>query len=367
MRIVLLSHTGRSSVFRVGSHHLAREFARLGHDVLQVSNPLSLAHVVMIKDPEVRRRARLAVPLRLHSIDGARYAVPWSIFPLTPDPLRRPLTLGSTTLLLRTLRRAGFGTPDLVLVDQPLLDYLIAPLQAKQVIYRPTDINTDPLTIAAENRVLATVQGVIATSGVVADELRARFPALPYRVVENGAEIAHFTGQQTPWAQRRGAVYVGALDRRFDFAAVAELAASTPAEPIDLYSPTDSAPRELPANVRLLGPVDYDRLPPTLGAYRVGLLPLNDDPTNSGRSPMKLYEYLASGLNVVTRSTKPIAARGLRDVHAYHDGAGAVAAYTAALAREPTGDGRSAAAEMDWARRARLVLDACAEIADGQP
>lgn len=364
MRIVLLSHTGRSSVFRVGSHHLAREFARLGHDVVQISNPISLAHVVMVKDPEVRRRARMAVPIRLHSIDGARYAVPWSVFPLTPDPLRRPLTLGSGALLMRTLRKAGFGSADLVLVDQPLLDYLIPAFGSRQVIYRPTDINTDPLTIAAEQRVMSRAQGVIATSAVVAEQLAARYPALPYHVVENGAEIGHFAGHPTPWQQRRGAVYVGALDRRFDFAAVAELAAAVPNEPIDLYSPTLVAPDALRANVRLLGPVDYADLPRTLARYRVGLLPLNDDPTNSGRSPMKLYEYLASGLNVVTRSTKPIATRGLLDVHAYPDRSAATAAYRSALADPPTGDGAAAAAEMDWAARALLVLEACKQIAD---
>ena len=363
MRIVLLSHTGRSSVFRVGSHHLAREFSRQGHQVVQISNPISLAHVVMLKDPEVRRRAAMALPLRLHGIDGARYAVPWSVFPLTPDPLKRPLTLGSTRLLMRTLRRAGFADPDLVLVDQPLLDYLLPALNGRQVIYRPTDINTDPLTISAQDRVMSAVQGVIATSAVVAEKLAERYPDVPYRVVENGAEISHFvSGQQKPWPDRQGAVYVGALDRRFDFPAVIDLARHRPDVPIDLFSPTDVSPPDLPPTVTLRGPVDYDVLPGTLARYRVGLLPLNDDPTNSGRSPMKLYEYLASGLTVVTRSTRPIADRGLRDIHAYTDAATAAGALDDALASAPTGDGAAAASEMDWSARAELVLTAAADI-----
>ena len=145
MRIVLLSHTARSSVFRVGSHHYARELARLGHRIAHVSNPLSLAHLARLSDPEVRRRIPLAVPLRLHDVDGAQYAVPWSLFPLTPDPLRRPVTLGSTRLLLRALRRIGFAEPDLVLIDQPLLDYLLPGLAPRRVVSRPTDINLDPL------------------------------------------------------------------------------------------------------------------------------------------------------------------------------------------------------------------------------
>ena len=46
---------------------------------------------------------------------------------------------------------------------------------------------------------------------------------------------------------------------------------------------------------------------------------------------MKLYEYLASGLNVVTRATGPITARGLQDVHAYAHPESADAAYRRAL------------------------------------
>ena len=182
-------------------------------------------------------------------------------------------------------------------------------------------------------------------------------------MVENGAEIAHFvSGQHTAWPDRRGAVYVGALDRRFDFPAVIELARHRPDVPIDLFSPTEVNRNDLPPTVTLRGPVDYDVLPATLARYRVGLLPLNDDPTNSGRSPMKLYEYLASGLSVVTRSTRPIAARGLRDIHAYTDAASAAAALDDALASPPTGDGAAAATEMDWSARAELVLSAAADI-----
>ena len=359
MKIVFLSHTGRTSPFRVGSHHLARELSRLGHRVIHVSNPISLAHLAMLRDPEVRSRARMAFPLRLSAIDGAQFAVPWSLFPLTPDPLRRPVPLGSTRLLMRRMATAGFTDVDLVLVDQPLLDYLIPGLHAAKVVYRPTDINLDPLAIAAEDRVMGMVAGVLATSEVVAGALRNRFPTHTYEVVENGAETAHFAGGDAQWADRSGAVYVGALDRRFDWSAVIALARSQPERQVDLFGPGGGDPPGLPANVRLRGAVDYSLLAEVLRRYRVGLLPLNDDPTNSGRSPMKLYEYLAAGLNVLTRSTGATTGRRLADVYAYHDLPSATADYARALTNPPTGDGAAAAAAMDWSARARLVLEAC--------
>ena len=331
----------------------------MGHDVVHVSNPISLTHILAVRDPEVRRRAAMALPRKPRTIDGVRYTVPLSVFPLTPNPFGRPLTIGSTGLLRSALRRAGFTEFDLMLVDQPLLDYLIEPLGARRVFYRPTDLNVDRRTRAAEERLLGRADGVIATSGVVADALRARHPEQRYRVVENGAQISHFTAAETQWRDRRGAVYVGALDRRFDWPTVAGLARSAPGARIDVFGPFATRPPWLPANVLLAAPVDYADLPRTLARYRVGLLPLSDDETNSGRSPMKLYEYLASGLNVLTRATGPITARPLEDVHAYVDQESADAAYRLALEDEPTGDGAAAAREMDWSARARLVLAAC--------
>jgi teichuronic acid biosynthesis glycosyltransferase TuaH len=203
---------------------------------------------------------------------------------------------------------------------------------------------------------------VLATSAVVAAALAARHPEQHYRVVENGAQISHFAVQDRRWPDRRGAVYVGAIDRRFDWPTVLGMARSVPQELIDVVGPVTNRPAGLPANVRLCGPVDYADLPKTLAQHRVGLLPLSDEPTNSGRSPMKLYEYLAGGLNVVARATGPITARGLADVRTYVDQESADAAYRGALHAQPSGDGAAAAQRMDWSQRARLVLAECAAM-----
>lgn len=387
MRILLLSHTGLSSVFRVGSHHLARELSAAGHDVVHVSNPVSVSHLAAVRDPEVRRRARLAVPLRLRMSDGAAFAVPWSLFPLMPDPLPRPVRLGSGALLRRRLAdhwRARGEDPDrpfdLTLVDQPLLEYLLDDLPVGPVVYRPTDVNVRPAQIAAEDRVLGRCQGVVATSPVVAAAITERLTqlgrTLPVVSVPNGAQIAAFEVDGPSWDERRGAVYVGALDDRFDWAAVREMALAEPAEPVDVYGPVTGPVPSLPDNVSVRGPVPYEQVPALFVSHRVGILPLSDHPTNAGRSPMKLYEYLAAGLRVVSRRTPALAAAPLADVTLYgttvqgttattapdEAGPSAGAAYRAAHASAPSGDGRRAAREMDWSVRAALVLDRAREM-----
>lgn len=393
MRILLLSHTGLSSVFRVGSHHLARELSAAGHDVVHISNPISVSHLAAVRDPEVRRRARQAVPLRLRMADGAAFAVPWSLFPLMPDPLPRPVRLGSGSVLRRRLAdhwRALGSDPDrpfdLTLIDQPLLDYLLDDLPVGPVVYRPTDVNVRPAQIAAEERVLGRCQGVVATSAVVAaaitDRLAAQGRTLPVTAVPNGAQIAVFEVDGPSWDERRGAVYVGALDERFDWAAVREMALAEPDEPVDVFGPVTGPVPALPGNVAVRGPVPYERVPGLFATHRVGILPLSDHPTNAGRSPMKLYEYLAAGLRVVSRRTPALAAAPLADVSLYgttvsrpatpaagtgapaEAGPTAGAAYRAAHSAPPAGDGRAAAREMDWSVRAALVLDRAREMTD---
>ena len=53
----------------------------------------------------------------------------------------------------------------------------------------------------------------------------------------------------------------------------------------------------------------YQSIASELHRARVGLLPLSASRENEGRSPMKLYEYLAAGLRVLARSTSTLVER----------------------------------------------------------
>ncbi|BEP13641.1 hypothetical protein acdb102_19520 [Acidothermaceae bacterium B102] len=186
-------------------------------------------------------------------------------------------------------------------------------------------------------------------------------------VVPNGVEFTRFASNPVAWSDRSGVVYVGALDHRFDWDLVNFLAEKHPQEVFSLYGPRPSIARAVGRNIKLMGPVNYASLPDILRHHRVGILPLNSDPSNLGRSPMKLHEYLASGLRVVSSGTPAIAAHGYPDVHCYSSEAEANIALNAALAVPPTVAGVAATRAMDWSERAKLVLAACARMprADG--
>jgi teichuronic acid biosynthesis glycosyltransferase TuaH len=55
-QVVFISHTHAGGIFRVGSHHLARELSIRGYDVAHVSTPFSTAHAALGKGADGRKQ-----------------------------------------------------------------------------------------------------------------------------------------------------------------------------------------------------------------------------------------------------------------------------------------------------------------------
>lgn len=359
MKIVFLSHTAPSGVFRVGSHHLSRELARAGHDVVHLATPVSVAHVATaIRNPAKRARlgfARKPTP----DDDGVTQFVPHVVAPLSRLPQRwneRQLDLfgpGWTRALQR------FVPADVVFIDQPLLGAAARWFEPGVTIYRPTDAHHDRRLRQAEVSLLGTVDGIAATSGPtlaqVTDGLERRGAEI---VIENGVEFEHFESARR--AKRgNGVVYLGALDDRFDWVIVKVLAEAFPHERFTLAGPLARPRTDMPSNVRLIGGVAYSEAPQLLVEHAVGVLPLSDHPGNAGRSPMKYYEYLASGLPVLARSSEAMVSRGTPNVWLYESPAAAVDLLKSALSADTQTReaGVDAARFYSWRDRATRLVD----------
>jgi glycosyltransferase involved in cell wall biosynthesis len=97
--------------------------------------------------------------------------------------------------------------------------------------------------------------------------------------------------------------YVGAIEDWFDIAAVREAARANPQSRFVLAgrieSPEAERLRELP-NVEMPGEVGYEKVPALLERFRVGLIPFRVNDLTRAADPIKLYEYFACGLPVVS-------------------------------------------------------------------
>ncbi|MEJ5945301.1 hypothetical protein WDZ17_08345 [Pseudokineococcus basanitobsidens] len=364
MRVLIVGHTAPGGVFTVGSHHLARELALQGHDVVHLSSPVSLVHLLRWRDPEVRRRVRLSRTAH-EAAPGAAGLLPLTLLPLSVGPLATGRLALRTALpsLRRTLRSAGVDEVDVLLVDQPLAAGIESIVRARLVVYRSTDVVAGTAKRRAEERLLRRADALVATSAAVLEILRARRPDLPHLVLDNGVDFSRF--EATGTQERRGSVYVGAIDERFDWEAVRDVAQERPDEPVDVYGPPTVPVPPLPANVEVHGQVAYDRTPSLLRRARVGLLPFASTPANRGRSPMKLFEYLASGLQVLT-TIPPSVTPKPPGVHVHEPGAddGVV---ERALSAQVNAEGVAAARSMDWSGRARVLAGFLEDLLRSRP
>jgi teichuronic acid biosynthesis glycosyltransferase TuaH len=152
---------------------------------------------------------------------------------------------------------------------------------------------------------------VIAVSKPLASAIERRTGA-DVMVIENGVDVAHFShlDAATPPPDvdlpRPIAGLVGQISERIDFGYL-EAAAATgcsllmigPLSPAIDRNRFDDLQRR--PNVQWVGAKSFESLPSYLSIVDVGLLPYEDSSFNRASFPLKVLEYLAAGLPVVSR------------------------------------------------------------------
>ena len=225
-----------------------------------------------------------------------------------------------------------------------------------------------------ERELLACCDGVLATSARLAE---TRKPARgTVTLLPHGVDVAHFAKARdaatVPWSGvRRGRPvlgYLGLVDARLDVPLLAAVARARPEWDLVFVGPTDVAPdpRLTGSNVRFVPAVPYARLPEVLAAFDVALLPYERNELTRSINPLKLREYLASGVPVVA-TPLPEVLRYAPEVGLGDTTESFVAAVEAALAGPR--DRRDARAELlhgeSWDDRAGTFLARCREVLEG--
>lgn len=363
--ILFLSHTYWGSAFRIGSHHLSECMANEGNKVFYLPMPLSPFHLA--------KPSNLGARMKLSGIAHEVLPNLTQLILRTPFPAGELISKDGTDLafafskgvLNRTLMRLNINKFDVAFIDHPKLFGLSKLMQINQLIYRPTDILSGIGLRGyhrAEKIVLAHSDGLICTSTPVLESLKSRFTVtLPALVQVNGVNLANFQSpkpspldlEPIPYPR---CIYVGAFDNRFDFEGTFQLALRHPDLQFVLIGPNAKPHRRLSAlhNVHFLGERPFDQVPAYMQACNVALMPFSEHPSNIGRSPMKLYEFLAAGLPVVAKSTPEIVRRGDQNVYIYETIQEASALISRALSSPAVPF--SLPSELDWKSISDTVL-----------
>jgi len=143
----------------------------------------------------------------------------------------------------------------------------------------------------------------------LAPEFEAKLEYVP-----NGVDYEHFADVPNMRTQHRRPVlgYVGALHQWFDANMVAAVADTLPDWDVTLVGPvalTADQRRVLDRpNVSFLGRHPYESLPGILAGFDVAMIPFIQSDLVNATSPIKLYEYLAAGLPVVSTTLPEVQA-----------------------------------------------------------
>lgn len=188
-------------------------------------------------------------------------------------------------------------------------------------------------------------RATVVPNGVIADVWR---PSLPVP-----ARIAALPGPR--------AIYTGTIDDRLEMSLVEQTARGV-GSLIFIGHPGDAGVidslRTLP-NTHVFGSVGQRELAATVRACDVGVIPHRDQEGIRAMSPLKLYEYLAAGLPVLSVDLPPI--HGVDDERVV---IGSRSAWSAGLSRAiglgPADEQRRQRFidEVSWERRMRPVVDA---------
>lgn len=373
-------HPGRPAVVLLGN----TDFDANPIAARPLATALAAHTTVLWVDPPVSPLTTLRRPELRPSLRGPRLRVAApGIVRLTPLVLpgkdRRGVTVTTDHLLRRAIRRA---------VDRLHLDvralittapnrYPFGAARERCAVYWvQDDYAIDPDLIGIDAEILRRGQGELAQTAdlvlVASPHLVETFTPLSRTepvLFPNACEVPAEVGPDGPRpadleVEGPYAVYVGRLGTRVELDLLRAVADA--GVPLVLVGPRDDgwggeAFDALVARpqVQWLGERPAAELPAYLAGARVGLVPYADRPFNRASFPLKVLEYLAVGLPVVSTDLPAMAWFPARSVATATDAeyGRAVASTTRVpVDRRAAADRRAFAAEHTWANRASELL-----------
>lgn len=358
-------------------HHL---MSRLAHE-----NKVLFVESLGLRQPQLAGRdiARMLRRLRRglappRTIDGLHVLSPLVIPAHRFAAVRRLNAALLPRIVRRATRRLHMSKP-ILWGYAPQAECLIGTLAPSFVVYHCVDdVASQPGVDAAsfraaEQRFAAAADLVLASSPPLAERLEGVAERVTY--APNVADVDLFAS-----ALERGdcdaaverlrpprIVFTGAIvETKLDLELIVELARLRPDWSFALVGPvgpgapgTDVAQLRSEPNVHLLGTRRYTELPDVLRCADAAFIPYEINPLTSSVFPMKVYEYLAAGLPVV--STPLPSLRDTADV-TFAAGAQEMAEALESVLSEAGPDARagrsSRAMTHSWDRRIEEIEDA---------
>ena len=323
-RIIIASPHVWNAPYKVGSHQYATCFSDNQWKVAYVSVPITPFHVVYHFVSSKRAKLQLSTRWKSWVNGGEQIGNIWTYVPFGFIPIASQFIFDSRWAienagkflippLRKKLQENAFDSVNVIWLDSPLFGYLLEMVpHGKSVLRVADDLSGFPElgrnVIEAEKELAKKVDLVVVTCASLERKVRD-IGAKNILHLPNGVDFDHFANDMSPEPEdlRRipgpRIIYVGSIERWFDEGLLAHAAGRR--EDISFvivgsYKKGMFPELESLRNVFFLGKRDYARIPSYLKHSHVGIIPFKRVPFVDSVNPIKLYEYMACGLPVVS-------------------------------------------------------------------
>ena len=314
------------SVFKLGSHYIGEDFLKRGFKVLWFQSYWNFL-TPFVAWNGFRSLFKLWRLSPLHLREDLVGFSPFTFLPYRNFPLARSMLFGANALRFTLppvtwwLERNGWRNVDLLWVTSADLITLPQMLHYKALVYRITDNMVGFSHIPAgfrelEKEILKRAHVVLATSHAVARRARNLNKNTYYLANAVDLELyqqAEASGLLMGIPEPR-IIYVGSLEYWVDFELIYDVAKLRPnyqfvlVGPPPLRSTSGYTKLKLQSNVHLMGGKPPNQVPELLKGAEVAVIPFRLTTLTHDVSPLKLYEYLAAGLPVVSTPLREVKA-----------------------------------------------------------
>ena len=320
-KAIFVSTNYWESIYKVGTHALAKEFVKDGWDIAFISDPISPLHLFS------KNRNDIAKRFSLYKTGGMYYLHDqlWTYVPLTFLPIQnKPLFRSKFVFknwqhftfpnLTSKLSKAGFFDVDLIYFDNIKQSFLLDTIKYKRAVLRIPDNYSGYSDYSKnssyfERELIEAVDIVACTAKSLMARIR-NFNAKQSYYLPNGVHFGHFHGSPNESPSELDSIphprviYIGEMELRFDFQLINYAATKLPQISFVLIGNKNDAVSKLKklSNIHLLGSKSFNELPKYLKSSDIGIIPYdvkNYPELVEYVSPLKLYQYFACGLPVV--------------------------------------------------------------------
>lgn len=330
LKVIIATPHVWDAPYKVGSHQYAKCFSDDGWDVAYISAPITPFHFLYYLLSPLRDKVHFPQRWKSWISGGKQTDNIWAYVPFGLIPIANMFFFNSRWAidnagkflfppLKKKLLEHGFEKVHAIWLDSPLFGYLLDIIPHEKSVLRIADDLTGfpelgKNVIEAETRLIKRVDMVVVTAESLLEKAKD-IGAKNAIYLPNGVDFSHFADNTSlePEDFKNIAaprvIYVGSIEKWFNEEWVAYAALNLKNVSfviIGHYNKGTFAELERLQNVFFLGRRDYADIPAYLRHSHAGIIPFKKLSFINSVNPIKLYEYMACGLPVVSTKWKAI-------------------------------------------------------------